>query len=424
MNQIDKQKYKYITKKNKNLELDFDKIIEDDYKLQASDKKYNFYYEELEEIGTFSDGFSFGETELIKRTNRELIIKTVTDSKLIYFNKFDYNRILKTPEEKALEKKANIFIKNFPLFNKWSIEQLVKLFNYFIEEILYKDEFMFKQNEDNEYLYFFEEGTIVQYANVSFSWYKEYIEYIKTFNNNLLDVLLKLKYKNKKNEIIDDVNMYLNEKIEEMKKEKNMKNYINEYPFLNINNIYMQKKTDLIKISRLYNEDKNIDNFFKIKFDENEINNPEKLYRLPIQYTNIPTIFGLEEIFELKNRLTSVGCLSEKVKLKKIKIIDLLNILYSYKEYDYIETFLELVIQKKLLLCEGIKIKIRKYGIDFEKNMKDRYQKIINHPDLMKYKDDKSIIVDEKLQDKAIIALRLKGWNNGLYLDNILDTNL
>ena len=421
---LDKEKYKYITKKNKNLELNFDKIIEDNYKLQASDKTYNFYYEELEEMGTFSDGFSFGQTELINRTNRELIIKTVTDSKLIYFNKFDYNRILKTPEEKALEKKANIFIKNFPLFNKWSIEQLVKLFNYFIEVILFKDEFMFKQNEDNEYLYFFEEGTVVQYANVSFSWYKEYIEYIKTFNNNLLDLLLKLKYKNKKNEIIDDVNMYLNEKIEEMKKEKNMKNYINEYPFLNINNIYMQKKTDLIKISRLYNEDKNIDNFFKIKFDENEINNPEKLYRLPIQYTNIPTIFGLEEIFELKNRLTSVGCLSEKVKLKKIKIIDLLNILYSYKEYDYIETFLELVIQKKLLLCEGIKIKIRKYGIDFEKNMKDRYQKIINHPDLMKYKDDKSIIVDEKLQDKAIIALRLKGWNNGLYLDNILDTNL
>ena len=54
----------------------------------------------------------------------------------------------------------------------------------------------------------------------------------------------------------------------------------------------MQRKTDLIKISQLYNEDKNIDNFFKIKFDENEINNPEKLYRLPIQYTNIPTIFG------------------------------------------------------------------------------------------------------------------------------------
>jgi len=198
LNQIDKQKYKYITKKNKNLELDFDKIIEDDYKLQASDKKYNFYYEELEEIGTFSDGFSFGETELIKRTNRELIIKTVTDSKLIYFNKFDYNRILQTTEEKDLEKKADIFIKNFPLFKKWTIEQLVKLFNYFIQETLYKDEFIYKQNDDDEYLYFFEEGTVVQYANVSFSWYKEYLEYVKTFNNNLLDVLLKLKYKNYK----------------------------------------------------------------------------------------------------------------------------------------------------------------------------------------------------------------------------------
>ena len=424
LNQIDKQKYKYITKKNKNLELDFDKIIEDDYKLQASDKKYNFYYEELEEIGTFSDGFSFGETELIKRTNRELIIKTVTDSKLIYFNKFDYNRILQTTEEKDLEKKADIFIKNFPLFKKWTIEQLVKLFNYFIQETLYKDEFIYKQNDDDEYLYFFEEGTVVQYANVSFSWYKEYLEYVKTFNNNLLDVLLKLKYKNNKNEAIDDINTYLIEKIEEITKENNKENYRKKYPFLNINNIYMQRKTDLIKISQLYNEDKNIDNFFKIKFDENDINNPEKLYRLPIAFTNIPTIFGLEEIFELKNRLTTVGCLSDKVKIKKIKIIDLLNILYSNKEFDYIETFLELIIQKKLILCEAIKIKIKKYGTDFEKYMKERYKNIINHPNIIKYKENKSFIVDEKLQDKVIIALRLKGWNNGLYLDNILDTNL
>ena len=220
-----KEKYKYITKKNNNLEINFDVIIKDEYKVPSSNKFYNFYYEELEEMGTYKEGFSFGETELIKKTNRELIIKTVTDCKLLYVNKFDYNRILQTTEEKALEKKADTFTKNFPLFKKWTIEQLVKLFNYFVHETCYKEDFIYKQNEENEYLYFLEEGTVMQYANVSFSWYKEYIDYIKNFNNNLLEVLLKLKNRDKNDAIIEDVNKYLKGKIQNIRDKINEKNY-------------------------------------------------------------------------------------------------------------------------------------------------------------------------------------------------------
>ena len=421
---LDKEKYKYIIKKNSNLDINFDNIIKDDYKVQASNKTYKFYYEELEEMGKYSEGFSFGQKELIKKTNRELIIKTLTDCKLLYVNKFDYNRSLKTTEEKALEKKADIFIKNFPLFKKWTIEQLVKLFNYLIHETKFKDDCIYKQNDENEYLYFLEEGAVGQFVNVSFSWYKEYIDYIKSFNNNLLDILLKLKHKNKNKEITDDINKYLKEKIDDIKIEINKKNYKEKYPFLNIDKIYLERKKDLIEMSRLYNKEKNIDNFFKIKFDENELNDKKKMYKIPIFSTKIPKIFGLEEIFELKNRLTTVVCMSDQVNLKKIKIIDLLNILYSYKEYDYIETFLELIIQKKLILCEAIKTHIKKCGTNFEKSMEDRYEKIITQPNLISSKEDKSFILDEKKQDEAIVTLRLKGWNNGLYLDTILDTNL
>ena len=419
-----KEKYKYITKKNNNLEINFDVIIKDEYKVPSSNKFYNFYYEELEEMGTYKEGFSFGETELIKKTNRELIIKTVTDCKLLYVNKFDYNRILQTTEEKALEKKADTFTKNFPLFKKWTIEQLVKLFNYFVHETCYKEDFIYKQNEENEYLYFLEEGTVMQYANVSFSWYKEYIDYVKNFNNNLLEVLLKLKNRDKNDAIIEDVNKYLKGKIENIRDKINEKNYKEKFPFLNINKIYLERKKDFLEISQLYKKEKSIDNFFKIKFDENELNFKEKLYKIPISSTKVPTIFGFEEIFELKNRLTTVACLSDQVKLKKIKLIDLLNILYSYKEYDYIETFFELIIQKKLILSEIIRTNMKKCADDFEKYMKSRYEKIIKSSNIITSKDDESIIVDEKKQDEAIVTLRLKGWNNGLYLDNILDTNL
>ena len=420
----DKERYDYIVKKNKNLDLNFDNIIKDDYKPEGMNKVYNFYYEELEEIGTFSEGYSFGEATLAKKTNREVVIKAVTDCKLLYLNKFDYNRILKTPEEKALEKKADKFIKNFPIFKDWKMEQLVKLFNYFIHEIHYKDDLIYKQNDPNEYLYFLEDGVVMQYANVSFSWFNEYIEYIKDFSNNLLDTLLNLKHKNIiNNEIGDDIHIYINKKIEEIKKEYKKKKYKDKYPFLNINKIYIQRRKDLIN-NEIYRNGKNVENFMTIKNEEKDLNNPDNLYKIQISKNKIPTIFGIEEIFEVKNRLTTIECFSEQVNLKKIKINDFLNVLYTYKHNDYIENFMELMIQRKSLLIDSIQTQTKKYGLEFQNKMEDKYEKIISNPKIMTIKEDKSIIVDEKLQDEAIISLRLKGWNNGLYLDNILDSNI
>ena len=420
----DKERYDYIVKKNKNLDLNFDNIIKDDYEPEGMNKVYNFYYEELEEIGTFSEGYSFGEATLAKKTNREVVIKAVTDCKLLYLNKFDYNRILKTPEEKALEKKADKFIKNFPIFKDWKMEQLVKLFNYFIHEIHYKDDLIYKQNDPNEYLYFLEDGVVMQYANVSFSWFNEYIEYIKDFSNNLLDTLLNLKHKNIiNNEIGDDIQIYINKKIEEIKKEYKKKKYKDKYPFLNINKIYIQRRKDLIN-NEIYRNGKNVENFMTIKIEEKDLNNPDNLYKIQISKNKIPTIFGIEEIFEVKNRLTTIECFSEQVNLKKIKINDFLNVLYTYKHNDYIENFMELMIQRKSLLIDSIQTQTKKYGLEFQNKMEDKYEKIISNPKIMTIKEDKSIIVDEKLQDEAIISLRLKGWNNGLYLDNILDSNI
>ena len=420
----DKERYDYIVKKNKNLDLNFDNIIKDDYEPEGMNKVYNFYYEELEEIGTFSEGYSFGESTLTKKTNREVVIKAVTDCKLLYLNKFDYNRILKTPEEKALEKKADKFIKNFPIFKDWKMEQLVKLFNYFIHEIHYKDDLIYKQNDPNEYLYFLEDGVVMQYANVSFSWFNEYIEYIKDFSNNLLDTLLNLKHKNIIiNEIGDDIHIYINKKIEEIKKEYKKKKYKDKYPFLNINKIYIQRRKDLIN-NEIYRNGKNVENFMTIKIEEKDLNNPDNLYKIQISKNKIPTIFGIEEIFEVKNRLTTIECFSEQVNLKKIKINDFLNVLYTYKHNDYIENFMELMIQRKSLLIDSIQTQTKKYGLEFQNKMEDKYEKIISNPKIMTIKEDKSIIVDEKLQDEAIISLRLKGWNNGLYLDNILDSNI
>ena len=420
-----KEEYKRILNNNTHLDLNFEDIMRDEYYyLSLKNKIFNFNIEELEEIGTFSEGYSFGELSLINKRNKDIIIKSITNCKLISVSKFDFNRILRTIEEKRIEKKAYIFKKNFPIFNIWSMEQLITLFNYCTQEIFNNEEFIYKQNDESEYIYFVEDGTIVQYTNISFSWYLQFIEYIKNMNNNLLETIKNL---NIHNSIINPNSGELHKIMNKIIKKKKYENYNNnnyqKYPFFNIDNIYMKRKKDLIKINELYYKEKKIDNFFQIKYEENDINNPEKIYKIPIITTENPCILGLEEIFQLKKRFSSVGCISGQVRVKKIKIIDLLTILYYYREYDYIETFFDFVLQKKKILCETIKTHLQKIGNNFEIIMKDKYDKIITQPTIFPYRNIKSNSLNNK-KNEVLVATKLKTWDNGLYLDNVLDTSL
>ena len=54
-------------------------------------------------------------------------------------------------------------------------------------------------------------------------------------------------------------------------------------------------------------------------------------------------------LFEFKRRFTLVKVLSGKLVGKKISIYDLLKILLLFKEFQYSEKFLNLLIQKKIV---------------------------------------------------------------------------
>ena len=430
--QNNKAEYNNIIKNNSHLDLNFEEIMNDEYYyLSLKNKIFNFNIQELEEIGKYKEGYYFGELSLINKKNTDIIIKSVTNCKLIYVSKFDFNRILKTIEEKRIEKKAEIFKNNFPIFKCWSMEQLINLFNYCSQEIFNSGQFIYKQNDESEYIYFIEEGTIVQYTNVSFSWYLQFIEYIQSFENNLMEIIKNI---NKENGIFvnrnsGELHRKLNNIIKKIKDENNNKKYLEKYPFLNIKNIFMKRKKDLIKISELYSNEKQIDkkdNFYKIKFEENDINSYEKIYKISINTNNEPYILGLEDTFELKKRTTSVGCVSGQIKAKKIKIIDLLKILYYYREYNYIDTFLSIISQKKSILCKAIKSQMQKIGNNFEIIMNDKYEKIITQPNISSDKTLKKNLfkISNKVKNEIFVATKLKSWDNGLYLDNVLDTSL
>ena len=397
--QKDEKQYVRILYRNKHFGINFEEIQENPYYHLFKIKTFIFNIEEMEEIGQFSNGYVFGEMNLIRKKKKDIIVKTVTRTQVISVSKFDFNRILRTIEEKRLELLSERFKQKFTMFKFWSMEQLITLFNYCSYAVFHKDDYIYRQNEPSQYIYFIEKGKFEQYCNTSYSWYKNYIEYIGNLNDNLINLIMAKSPENlRKLRELYDGELEDHEKKDKLISKNNDKNLF----FLNMKDIHLEKKKS---------DDRYIktDNLFSIKKEEDELNNPNKLVKIPILTSEVPRVIGLEEPFEFKRRFTTVKCLSGKIVAKKISVYDLLKLLFIYREFNYDNECLNLLIQRKVVLVDTIKNHLKKNAIKFEKDIESKYNELIYQ------KED---------LNKRVAGTKFKGWNNGLFLDNILDTSL
>ena len=397
--QKDEKQYLRLLYRNKNFGINFEEIQESPYYHLFKIRSFIFNIEEIEEIGQFSNGYVFGEMNLIRKKKKDIIVKTVTRTQVISVSKFDFNRILRTIEEKRLELLSERFKQKFTMFKFWSMEQLITLFNYCSYAVFHKDDYIYRQNEPSQYIYFIEKGKFEQYCNTSYSWYKNYIEYIGNLDDNLINFIMAKSPENlrKLRELYDE-ELENHEKKDKLISKNNDKNLF----FLNMKDVHLEKKKS---------DDRYIktDNLFSIKKEEDELNNPNKLVKIPILTSEVPRVIGLEEPFEFKKRFTTVKCLSGKIVAKKISVYDLLKLLFIYKEFNYDQECLNLLIQRKVVLIDTIKSHLKKNAIKFEKDIESKYNELIYQ------KED---------LNKRVAGAKFKGWNNGFFLDNILDTSL
>ena len=397
--QKDEKQYLRLLYRNKNFGINFEEIQESPYYHLFKIRSFIFNIEEIEEIGQFSNGYVFGEMNLIRKKKKDIIVKTVTRTQVISVSKFDFNRILRTIEEKRLELLSERFKQKFTMFKFWSMEQLITLFNYCSYAVFHKDDYIYRQNEPSQYIYFIEKGKFEQYCNTSYSWYKNYIEYIGNLDDNLINFIMAKSPENlRKLRELYDGELEDHEKKDKLISKNNDKNLF----FLNMKDVHLEKKKS---------DDRYIktDNLFSIKKEEDELNNPNKLVKIPILTSEVPRVIGLEEPFEFKKRFTTVKCLSGKIVAKKISVYDLLKLLFIYKEFNYDQECLNLLIQRKVVLIDTIKSHLKKNAIKFEKDIESKYNELIYQ------KED---------LNKRVAGAKFKGWNNGFFLDNILDTSL
>ena len=170
--------------------------------------KQVFIMEEEEKLGEFKEGFSFGDIALIKKSARNATIKAKENCVLLTIEKDDYNKALLEFQKKKLSKDIDSFLKTYTFFKFFSHDKIINLFNCLNTKEIYKGEYLYKQNIQDDSIYFINYGTFSIDCIISFSWINDYINYINYSGKNILQYLLKNKNR-KINELLKIVRQCL-----------------------------------------------------------------------------------------------------------------------------------------------------------------------------------------------------------------------
>ena len=398
-------KYERIKEKNK---IFFDVISNDNEKKNINEvinvqkaksridinllkNKQVFIMEEEEKLGEYGEGFSFGEIALIKKTGRNATIKAKINCVLLSIENNEYNKAILEYQKKKLNNDIEDFIKTYSFFKDFSQEKIIRLFNCFSKKTIYKGECLYEQNKKDENIYIINEGIFSISYNISFSWLNDYFNYIDYSKKNILHLLIKskkIKYSDLL-KIIQDCNSKLNS---------------NNSP-LNKNKYDLWEKT---------NERKDNDDLYRLKMDEEKLNEPDNVYNIEIKKINYNEILGIEEVFDFKKRFCTCKCLSEKAEIRYISMYDLLKLIIKLGE-DEIKYLLNLINEKKKIIksqiIKAIKVKERNIVLDFD----TRYEKLL--------KDAENKKTNKIRKNNQIFStLKMKGIKNNL--QDILDNNI
>jgi CRP-like cAMP-binding protein len=344
-------KYDRINEKNLHLNLNIDRLLSMDLLKDTIEKKYNFIIEEEEDLGIFYEGFPFGEIALIKRYKRNANIKALNQTYCITLTKHDYHRVMIEIEQKRLERTVSLFQKTYPLFQFWTINDLIKLFNCLSTVNLNKGDYLYKQNENSDYIYLVKNGVFEIYSMVSLKWAKNFFYYINSSKNNLINILNEKERKLKDNELIQLYDKLIKNK------EISPCNYdpsINQKIISN----YESSNSSLI------------DN----KKEEEKLMNKYKLFKVFLRTIDTKEIIGIEDSLELKKRFYFVKCISPQGELHKIYLFDFFKMLNLIDKINR-KLLNDLISEKKRVFFRQIVLNSKNNGkrldtkIDYQFNM-------------------------------------------------------
>ena len=294
--------------------------MEFDYtKLPKSGYTINIMLEEERELGQGHPGSYFGEMALIKNEPRNASIIALERCDMVSIEKMNYTKIVKDIEEQRINKDLLTFKQNYPLFRFWSPSKCFRLLSGFITEEYGKDDYVYRQNDIPTGIYLVKSGMFELSINITFDLYEKLIEYIHDTAFSLItDIDDPFKWKEDK--IIKKLNA----------------------AYKNNSGLFVIKKDNNLKLNASNQKEDNEDyTGFSCKNDiakeiEEEIEqNKNQIIKARIQNLESPNIFGFFEIFELKHRVSSIKCLTQKGVLLKFPLLEFLQLLPTDKKNQF-----------------------------------------------------------------------------------------
>ena len=362
----DDLKIRRILDKNSYLRLDMGMLMAIPISNLTTNFKLKVFVEEDEKLGEFGDGFAFGEIALIKKTKRNATIKAKKFCKLACINKNDYNKIIKELEEKRLEKVLKQFKKNYPLFDFWTLNHLIRLMNCFSNIYLFPGDYLFKQNEESDAIYIIKSGKFEIYSYVSLGWINQFYDYIIDSKSNLVYFLLN-KPPVKEKEITDIINLA---------KKKCPLSPMKWDPY----------KGNKITVS--FQSPGSFENLQQEKLDSVD---PLNLFKVKIRNTFGPEVLGFADALEMKNRFCFVKCV-ETASIQKVKLIDFFKLVNLNVEEENKKGMMDIIAKKKrhfyIQLKKGVERKIEKEDQYFDKEFEDFLEKKGKFSESFKYENN------------------------------------
>ena len=315
--------------------------IDYDYTKIPPAKEENYIVEEDKEVNILKEGQVFGEITLENNEKRAETVITKEKCDIVYLDRGEFIK-LKTIEEQKINNKLGHFRNEFPIFKYWNNLKLMSLIKGLITEVYEKGDYIYKQNDKPENIYFLKEGNVEAFNHCKFNMYENFIEYIHDSTNSLVnDMDNPILWKEDK--IIQKIEKtyeeleYLKYKIKKSKLEDE------EEEDLNKNNINPE------------DDDNNTDNKQNLVNRIERINNSMKnySYKANIQNYTAPKTIGYLEVIELKRRFCSIRCTSNKATIYKIPMKDFLLLIPTEKKnIFYMQS---LLFDEKRLLIEQVK---------------------------------------------------------------------
>ena len=375
-------KFNRVKQKNEENSVDFSLYERMNNNDPIMNQKIYVFLEEYVKIDEYSAGQIFGAKLNDKKNNlydvSHFSIKSEQNSILIYFDIDEYRKISKKFEQKKFKIEIEKFKNEFPFYKYFTDDKIISILKILSTKTIFKDEYLYKQNDISDNVYFVTQGKFNMYSSISFNWLTEYLDYIKDSKTNIIYHLIKRMPKNKEE---------YNTLIEELK----------------TNAIKSPMTKRFISHIEKINEKEKEKSIFGVKNEEENLNDSKTLFKLNIKNIKKGDMVGIEDSIEFKNRYCSVKCVSDIAEVKYISIYDLIKVIKIYNgDNNYMNNhLLEFISKIKIMLYQQIIKDLRHLEKKLTFEFDTKYNDLINPNNESK---------SNKEQDRTIAAIKVKGF--------------